>query len=375
MSKYELSLAPDYVPEWGVIEAVRELFQNAIDQQTIMEDNEMFFNYDEERQQLSIGNKNSVLAIKTLLLGSTTKANDTKTIGQHGEGYKVATLVLTRLGKTVTFYNYGAREVWRPRFVNSRRYHTQVLTFFVDKKYVWQSVPDNNLSIVIDGITPEEYIKIVESNLHLQDVGSVIETPRGRILEEERYRGRVYVNGLFVCQYKPYQYGYDFKPEYIKLDRDRKLVSDFDLQWLSSTMWSQSGEAEKVVQLAKEGRADVHYVGSQYLYLSEESKAHLYDEAYTIFIREYGENAVPVSSQDELETISRNYKPIIVPESYKRLIQKSSSYKLPEYIETDPLDKQFMAWFSRVKYWMSSSEVEDFEKLVEKLGKVLRGEY
>ena len=284
MSKYELSLAPDYVPEWGVVEAVRELFQNAIDQQTTLPDNAMFFNYDAEKQLLSVGNKNSALEVKTLLLGSTTKANDSKTIGQHGEGYKVATLVLTRLGKVVTFYNYGAREVWRPRFVKSRRYGTQVLTFFVDKKYIWQSVPDNNLLIEIEGITPEEYAKIVESNLHLQDVGDVIETPRGRILEDEKFKGKVFVNGLFVCKYEPYQYGYDFKPEYIKLDRDRKLVSDFDLQWLSSIMWAQSGAPEMVILLAKEGRADVHYVGSQYFYLSDSSSANLYDAAYDMFV-------------------------------------------------------------------------------------------
>src|SRR5690606_16628625 len=123
----------------------------------------------------------------------------------------------------------------------------------------------------IEGITPEEYAKIVEGNLHLQDVGDVIETPIGRILEDEKFKGKVFVNGLFVCMYEPYQYGYDFKPEYIKLDRDRKLVSDFDLQWLSSTMWAQSGVLEKVIQLSKEGRADVHYVGSQYFYLSDSS--------------------------------------------------------------------------------------------------------
>ena len=370
MSKYELSLAPDYVPEWGVVEAVRELFQNAIDQQTTVEDNKMFFDYDGEGR-LSIGNKNSVLEVKTLLLGSTTKADDPKVIGQHGEGYKVATLVLTRLDKKVVFYNYGAREVWRPRFVNSRRYGTQVLTFFVDKKFIWQSVPDNNLEIVIEGITPEEYELIVESNLHLQEVGSVIETPRGRILEDKKYKGKVFVNGLFVCNYDKYAYGYDFKPEFIKLDRDRKLVSDFDLQWLSSTMWVQANAPEQLVQLAKEGRADAIYSGSQYLYLSD-SKTNAYDTAYDTFIREYGANAVPVSSQDELEVISSDYKPIIVPESYKRLIQKSSKYVLPEYVDTEPLDKQLLNWFSKIRYWCSSAEVEEFERIVEKVANKLR---
>jgi hypothetical protein len=34
-----------------------------------------------------------------------------------------------------------------------------------------------------------------------------------------------------------------------------------------------------------------------------------------------------------------------------------------------------MAWFSKIRYWCTSAEVEEFEKLVDKLGKRLRGEY
>ena len=32
MRKYELSISADYVPEWGVTEAIREFFQNSIDE-------------------------------------------------------------------------------------------------------------------------------------------------------------------------------------------------------------------------------------------------------------------------------------------------------------------------------------------------------
>ena len=65
MRKYELSISADYVPEWGVVEATREFFQNSIDEQTRDGSNKMFFNYDSETQVMRIGNKHSDLDIKT----------------------------------------------------------------------------------------------------------------------------------------------------------------------------------------------------------------------------------------------------------------------------------------------------------------------
>lgn len=87
MRKYELSISADYVPAWGVVEAVREFFQNAVDEETRDASNKMMLRYDEESEVLIIGNKHSELDIKTLLFGSTTKNGQDKMIGQHGEGY------------------------------------------------------------------------------------------------------------------------------------------------------------------------------------------------------------------------------------------------------------------------------------------------
>ena len=105
-SKIELTIAPSYVPSWGIVEAVRELFQNALDQQKQNPTNKMSWEYDPEAQRLRICNKYSTLEASSLLLGATTKADDTSTIGQFGEGYKIATLVLLRNDKKITFYNY-----------------------------------------------------------------------------------------------------------------------------------------------------------------------------------------------------------------------------------------------------------------------------
>lgn len=368
MSKYELSLSKDYVPNWTVVDAVRELFQNALDQQILYEDNKMFFEYDAEAQVLRIGNKSSVLNVKTLLLGSSTKRDDPNTIGQFGEGYKIATLVLTRLNKQVTFYNYGANEVWNPRFVKSRRYGgEEILTFFVDKKYPWDKVPNNNLTITIENITNKEYEEIVESNLHLQNVGQVIESKLGRILEEERYTGKVFVNGLYVCDYKEYTQGYDFKPQYIKIDRDRKLADSFELRWMSSRMLS-GVDSTKTTDMIKNNAADVQYITSA-AYGEQSKLKQIVDNVYNDFIDEHGENAVPVTTQEEYNEIAKSskYLPIHVSESYAVAIKTSENYVKPviEVNKKESVNGRLVMWLDNHKQSLSKKAIKQLEEIIE----------
>ena len=78
-SKYELTISTNYVPDWTYIEAFRELFQNAIDNEITNPDNKMGFSfipYDEGSEtgvgDVVISNKSSSLDASSLLLGSTT---------------------------------------------------------------------------------------------------------------------------------------------------------------------------------------------------------------------------------------------------------------------------------------------------------------
>lgn len=320
MRKYELSISADYVPAWGVVEAVREFFQNAVDEETRDASNKMMLRYDEKSEVLIIGNKHSELDIKTLLFGSTTKNGQDEMIGQYGEGYKIATTVLLREGKEVVFYNYCRREIWRPRLVKSRKYDGMLVpTFFVETSAVWKNIPEHSLLIEIKGINKEEYEKIRESNLHLQEYEKK-ETCYGDILTDERHTGMVFVGGLFICKEPQLEVGLDFKPNVVRIERDRNMVNNFDIRWYASKMMEQSKDGELI-------KKSLDSYSGHFIYVNRVPDD-LKNEITEDFINQHGAKAVPVSSQDDLESMKkRGYKPVIVSESKRNVILESDLYK------------------------------------------------
>lgn len=91
---YELTLTPNYVSDWTFNDALRELIQNGTDQEVLDKENKFQIIYNGKEKTLRLVNQKSVLKINTLLLGRSSKANNEDTVGQFGEGYKIAALVL-----------------------------------------------------------------------------------------------------------------------------------------------------------------------------------------------------------------------------------------------------------------------------------------
>ena len=90
MPSYQLTISPNYVPNWGISEALREIVQNGIDRENETKgESKMSIIYDPIQLQLVIGNPGTSLHKRTLLLGETTK-DGKSTIGKYGEGYKLA---------------------------------------------------------------------------------------------------------------------------------------------------------------------------------------------------------------------------------------------------------------------------------------------
>lgn len=128
-SCYELPLTPNYVRDWDFNMAVRELIQNGLDQQAVDAKSVFSVEYDRTTQKLKFTNQRSRLKVNTLLLGRSSKSDDDETVGQFGEGYKIAALVLNRLGKTFTIYNNMMNQVWTSKFKNSKNGWTSYWLF------------------------------------------------------------------------------------------------------------------------------------------------------------------------------------------------------------------------------------------------------
>lgn len=356
MSRLKLSISTDYVPEWTVVDAVRELFQNALDQRS--EENPMFHSYSDNT--LTVGNKTSVLEVKSLLLGMSSKRNNSDTIGKFGEGYKIAALVLTRLGKTLTIYNYGAREVWNFKFMQSRTYNATVLCVDIDKLHFWKTAPDNDLTMVIGGISEAEYELIKASNLFLQGDFNIRSTPFGNILTDDAHKGKVFVNGLYVCTNNYFVYGYDIMPRHITLNRDRRTIPDFDLAYVTGKMWMHTGDEQCILMLAKDNAADVKY-------LHFNATHSIADRAVTEFKQQYGSSAVPVVSEEQAsQARATGLKPVVVTEATKG-IMSGSSIPLAPTVKRYSMYDRFYKWFKRYKDSIDKDGIEHFKELLKEL--------
>ena len=119
------------------------------------------------------------------------------------------------------------------------------------------------------------------------------------------------------------------------------MVSDFDLRWIASRVWSKVSESKipMVVELLKQGAADVEYIDSMSTLGGNTYK--LRNICYDSFCEKYGINAIPVTGQDELEQIPEGYKGVIVPGIYNKIIRNSDKFIKAAPPEKTTLDTLF----------------------------------
>ena len=249
---YELPISRNYVHNWGAEEAVREIMQNAVD--SGLDGNEVEVTYDNGK--LTISNIGTNIDISSLVLGNSDKS-DVKYVGTYGEGYKLALLVLLREGYRVSIATNG--QIWEPAFRKSRKFKTETLHIDV---FTASDFKTDIVTFVIDGMEYGTFTALRDNSIAMMkamghSLGETLDSEYGEILMEDRFKGKMFVNGLFISQDTSFKYGYNFKSELVKLDRDRKAINYYKLRELTALALTSQDDVWIVEEAIVSSKLDV----------------------------------------------------------------------------------------------------------------------
>jgi hypothetical protein len=365
---YELTLTPNYVSDWTFNDAVRELIQNGTDQEVLDPSNNFDITYDNKNETLKLINKKSKLSVNTLLLGRSSKSNNEETVGQFGEGYKIAALVLNRLGKTFTIFNNEKSEVWESRFKNSLKWKEKILAFYVSKN----ETSDSGLVIEIKNVSYEEYSNLEEIWLRFYEYEK-INTTYGEILTDDYQENLIYVNGLRIGFNGDLKYGYNFKPKYIKLERDRKTCDGWEAKITTSKMLTEAMingdiEPERIQKMIEEDSDDIYQmdmIGDR-----DKIKEMLIDAFDKKNEKPF---SVPVNTQDEVAKVrALGGNPVVVPHRVSVLIKSETEKRIQELINFPKstamtIRERFDLWFISYQDKLPSNARLEIRELIDKL--------
>jgi len=377
MKTYELTLSNNYVTNWGLEEAIRELLQNAIDSQE--DGNKMYVNYN--NGNLSIINDGCNLDIGSLVLGNTSKDNNS--IGQFGEGYKLALIVLLRLGKNVTIYTN--KEIWKPYFKMSSSFNTETLHIDIEEDIKSSNLNDK-IEFCISGITYEELVKLREHHIIMLEcmghsVGQYEESEYGRILVDNKYSGMMFVEGLFIQKDNNFKFGYDFNKEYVDLDRDRKAINFYELKELTAKALAAQQSISllnKALSIQTKDTSELKYAINEMTQSFKEEFAYDFLDRHKLSedtfigtkkeIEYYGKDNVFVTSKIEAEIINQG---LGKEEEYKKITDRvANSNKIEDAwvryrtkYSNISSTKDKMEWLSKIQKKINIEEYNTIMKI------------
>lgn len=361
MSKLELSINVNYLPDWGAWEGIRELVQNGKDAETEFS---APLNVSHLNDTLRIENDGAQLSREALLFGTSSKTGRSDMIGKFGEGLKLGILALVRAGHKVRIRT--GSEVWTAFIAHSERYNADVLWFDCvggreDKKRV---------RVEIDNVSKLEWERLRERFLFLVKHGkdSRVDTDRGQLLLAERYKGEIYVKGIYVQHDPRLSAGYNFSN--VEVDRDRKMVSSWDMQWYCGQIWAEAASKrpdlmDPLFNLVLDGKADVAGLEHNANYAPTKVKECM----AATFTSKFGKDAVPVanlSESAEVEHLGR--RGIVVSKSLGALLATTLGNK-------EELNKQLREEVTRTLSWgdMTVEQKANLQGAIELIGKVREG--
>ena len=305
MATIRLGIHRDYVPTWGVWEAVRDLVQNGLD-----EDDKGYAlsaKYWPNSSTLELMNTGSSLPDEALLIGFTTKA-DGKSRGQYGEGLKLAMLALVRNDIKVSIYSGG--KSYTPAIEPDPAMNgAETLVIRTGKSKVADAT-----RVLVTGLSETDWLTIRTRFTKWAGFADTVTTSAGTLIRDASAKGKVYVKGIWACDVKDLAYGYDLKN--CGLDRDRNVPRQYELEYYTGMILSEATSKKSItpdvlVEAIKQGSPEARNLA--------EWNFPKQDVAAQILAEHPGVDAFAYSD-DEAKQATPDMKVVVLPNRAKELL-------------------------------------------------------
>lgn len=309
---FVLPIKSTYVSHWGTWECVREIIQNAKDEE---DENGHRMEVKYRRGWLHVSNHGANLSRNALLIGQTSKADRGDLRGQFGEGLDLALLVGVRAGYEMRVYT--RTEVWVPTIEHVEKFGERVLVVRTRTRSTEGTGVEVRIKMPLnDWMESRKLFRFLVSDSPEDE----IIVKGGTILLSPDRRGHVYVQGIYSSTLPKLSYGYDL--ESAKLDRDRKITDLWDLRWRLAAMLKlgvtqePSKLAATVYKMLKDKTDDVQSMG----YNNSDEFA---EAMAAQFKAEHGEDAVPVEGMAESQKLDHlGARGVVVSDTLKEVLKR-----------------------------------------------------
>ena len=224
-----------------------------------------FIRYKEKGGILELTNFKARLSRTTLDLGVTSKGEKDYLAGTHGEGFKIAALVMVRTGyqariEASSYYwrfNFAGRSgshlycnlspISEAKLQKQRRAHALKAEKPRElQNHIWEDV-----SIKVgrvhgpnwgDKITRHEFNQWMKVTIDLDRTTEIIKTSHGSLILDERFSNKVFLKGLLLegqSGGRKFKYGYDMRHGTVGRDRKALENSSEEFETLAS-IWGEA---------------------------------------------------------------------------------------------------------------------------------------
>jgi hypothetical protein len=315
LTKYVTNFTRTCFFNWSASKAIAEFVQNWLDSDG---EREHLFGSD----HIILTNRNISVSNKLLLMGASDKRNDETKRGVHGLGSTQAMVVLTDLHHPVTIQNNDL--LWKPRWEHCDKFNTEVMVIDETKA----QYPNNDFTVTIEGLDREIIDEVITRCLAFQDRKVLHSTKYGDLIETVNGdTGEIYVGDLYVCQNPSFSYCYNFKPEFVKLCQDRNLVSQWDLQELTSKLIIATNDVELIKDSITLATLDTRNC-NVYWDSTQRTSPDVDNALATDFLNEHGAAFVTndIHTFQEMTKLGNNVA-LVQTETLYKAITRSSVYK------------------------------------------------